>query len=79
MFDTTNVGIMYLGTTDGAGVPTVEAFDYTPHVDEQAKPVDTSQYVSRSELDEIIRQLKEEISNGIHGSVQAATTAIPTD
>jgi hypothetical protein len=61
MFDTTHVGIMYIGTTDGAGVPTVEAFDYSPHIDDQAKPIDMSQYVSRSELDEVVRKLREEI------------------
>jgi len=78
MFDTTHVGIMYIGTTDGAGVPTVETFDYSPHVDEPAQPAfDSSQYVSRTELEDIVRQLREEISNGIHGPIQAAT--IPTD
>lgn len=78
MFDTTHVGIMYIGTTDGAGVPTVEAFDYFPHVDKPAQPaLDSSQYVSRTELENIVKQLREEISNGIHGPIQPATT--PTD
>jgi hypothetical protein len=78
MFDTTHVGIMYIGTTDGAGVPTVETFDYSPHVDEPVQPAfDSSQYVSRTELEDIVKRLREEISNGIHGSIQPAAT--PTD
>ena len=76
MFDTTHVGIMYIGTTDGAGVPTVEAFDYNPHVDEPVQSTfDSSQYVSRTELEDIVKRLREEINNGIHGSVQPATTS----
>ena len=72
LFDTTQVGVMYIGTTDGAGVPTIEAFDYTPHI-EEAKEIDASQYVSRSEFDDVVSQLKEAI-NGIHGQAQAAAT-----
>lgn len=72
LFDTTQVGIMYIGTTDGAGMPTIETFDYSPHVEEQTSPaIDTSQYVSRSEFDDVVKQLKEAI-NGIHGQSQAA-------
>lgn len=80
MFDTTRVGIMYIGTTDGAGMPTIEAFDYSPHVDEQDTPaIDPSQYVSRTEFDDVVRQIKEAI-NGIHGQAQAMQPAtVPTN
>ena len=65
--------VFYIVSTDGAGVPSVETFDFSPHV--QPEPAVGGQYVQRSEFDEVIGQLKEAI-NGIHGSVQTdATTA----
>lgn len=79
MFDTTNIGIMYIGRTDSAGTPSIEAFDFVPHVEKPEAPaIDPTQYVSRTEFQGIadqVQQLKEAI-NGIHGQSQA--TAVPT-
>lgn len=74
IFDT-NGKVFYIVTTDGAGVPSLETFDFSPHV---AAPTEVGdQYVPRSEFNTVIAQLKEAI-DGIHGPVQAAATADAT-
>jgi len=67
-----NGKVFYIVTTDGAGMPTVESFDFFPHVNQPTEV--GNQYVSRSEFDNVIAQLKEAIDE-IHGPVQADTTA----
>lgn len=69
-------GVFYIVSTDGAGVPSVEAFDYTPHVQETVQ-IDGAQFVSRQEFDEFTAKVNAAIgaiNNGIHGPVQASTT-----
>jgi hypothetical protein len=70
-------GIFYIVTADGAGSKTIEAFDYTPHVEPQPQqPAEL--YVTRSEYTDLLarfQQLQEEVTNGVHGSVQAESTA----
>jgi hypothetical protein len=70
-------GIFYIVTADGAGSKTIEAFDYTPHVEPQPQqPAEL--YVTRSEYTDLLarfQQLQEEVTNGVHGSVQAESPA----
>ena len=70
-------GVFYIVTADGAGSKTIEAFDFTPHVEPQPQqPAEL--YVTRSEYTDLLarfQQLKEEVTNGIHGPVQSDRTA----
>ena len=70
-------GIFYIVTADGAGSKTIEAFDYPPHVEPQPQqPAEL--YVTRSEYTDLLarfQQLQEEVTNGVHGSVQTESTA----
>jgi len=63
--------MFYIVSTDGTGMKTVEAFDFTPHV-EQHVQVDDSQFVSRKEFDELSARVSVILGalNGIHGPVQ---------
>jgi hypothetical protein len=63
----------YIVSTDGTGMKTVEAFDYTPHV-EQPIRIDGAQFVSRQEYDQFVAKVSaalEVINNGIHGTVRS--------
>lgn len=63
-------GVFYIVSTDGAGVPSLETFDYSPHVD-KAPPAPTSQAVSREEFEALVAKVNDmEAHNGIHGPVQ---------
>lgn len=76
LFDN-NGKTFYIVSTDGAGTKTVEAFDYTPHI-ESTDHLSGTDYVSRSEfqnLTDLVNKLYGDI-HGIHGSVQAAATAV---
>lgn len=68
----------YIVSTDGTGTKTVETFDFTPHVEQ---PVAPSEYVSRSEFQEMADKVEQlmGVLNGIHEPVQtaAATTGQP--
>lgn len=72
LFDT-NGKVFYIVTTDGAGMPTVEEFDFSPHV-ESTPVVERPEYVGRKEFDDLVAKV-EALGNGIHGSVQPAATA----
>ncbi len=74
LFDSAG-GLFYIVTADGAGSKTIEAFDYSPHVEPPAPTAVAA--VSRDEFDQLCKQvtsLKEEY-DGILGSIQAAGTA----
>lgn len=64
----------YVVSTDGTGAKTVEAFDFTPHVDEPVT-IDGAQFVSRHEFDEFAAKVNAvlEASNGLHATVPAVT------
>lgn len=69
----------YIVSTDGAGAKTVEAFDFTPHVDEHPLEIDGARFVSREEFDDFAAKVNAVIgaqSNGVHEPIPAA--AIPT-
>lgn len=73
LFDS-NGKVFYVVSTDGAGMPSLETFDFSPHV--QAQPVMTNgDYVSRSEFQTLADKVNQLIggTNGIDGPVQAAT------
>lgn len=72
-------GVFYIVSTDGTGSKSLEAFDFSPHVEQQPQ-VDNSQFVSRSEFDELsmrVNVILGALNNGIHGPVQA--TGTPTN
>lgn len=72
----------YIVSTDGTGMKTVEAFDFSPHAEEQPIQIDGAQFVSRQEYDSFVAKVSAalEAINGIHEPVQpAGTTAGPAD
>lgn len=74
LFDT-NGKVFYIVTTDGTGTKQIEAFDFSPHVDE-APSTPPFQGVSREEFDTLVARVDKimEAQNGIHGQVQPAAT-----
>lgn len=73
LFDSAG-GLFYIVTADGAGSKTIEAFDYSPHVEAPAPTAVAA--VGRDEFDQLCKQvtsLKEEY-DGILGSIQTANT-----
>lgn len=72
LFDN-NGKTFYIKTTDGAGVGTVEAFDYVEHVDMQPVPV---AYVSREEFDTLASKV-DALVEGKHVEVPATVPADP--
>ena len=71
--------VFYIVTTDGTGMKTVEAFDFSPHVDEQPVTVNGAEFVSRREFDEFAAKVNAVIgaSDGVYGPVQAAAKPSP--
>lgn len=64
----------YVVSTDGTGMKTVEAFDFSPHVDDKPIVVDGAEFVSRREFDEFAAKVNAVIGAGnVHGPVQADT------
>lgn len=74
LFDN-NGRVFYIVSTDGTGMKTVEAFDYTPHVEQQPVQIDGAQFVSRQEYDQFVAKVSAALGalNGVHGSVQGST------
>lgn len=70
----------YIVSTDGTGMKTVEAFDFSPHVDERPVTVDGAQFVSRQEFDEFAAKVNAVIgaTSGVHGPVPSGAAADPT-
>lgn len=67
-------GVFYVVTTDGAGVPSVDTIDYSPHVEQQPVQIDGAQFVSRKEFDDFTAKVNAALGaiNGVHGPVQTA-------
>lgn len=76
LFDN-NGQTFYIVSTDGTGMKTVEAFDFSPHVDEQPIKIDGAQFVSRTEYDQFVAKVNAalEVINGVHAAVPATGTA----
>ena len=76
LFDN-NGKIFYIVSTDGTGMKTVEAFDFSPHKDEQPIKIDGAQFVSRQEYDSFVAKVSAalEAINGVHGPVSAGSAA----
>lgn len=75
LFDN-NGQVFYIVSTDGTGMKTVEAFDFTPHKEQQPIQIDGAQFVSRQEYDEFVAKVSaalEVINNGISRPVQPTT------
>jgi len=76
LFDN-NGQTFYIVSTDGTGMKTVEAFDFTPHKDEQPVQIDGAQFVSRQEFESFTAKVNAALGalNGVHEPVSAASTA----
>lgn len=70
----------YIVSTDGTGMKTVEAFDFSPHKDERPIQIDGAQFVSRQEYDSFVAKVSAalEAIDGIHGPVSAAASTSGT-
>ena len=70
LFDN-NGQTFYVVSTDGTGMKTVEAFDFSPHVEQQPVNIDGAQFVSRKEYDEFVAKVSAALGalNGLHGTV----------
>lgn len=72
----------YVVSTDGAGTKTLEVFDYSLHVDTPEPQIDTTNFVSRDELNGLADKVKHiehllEAINGTNGTTQTTqSTAI---
>lgn len=73
-------GVFYVVTTDGAGVPSVDIIDYSPHVEQQPVQIDGEQFVSKQEYDQFVAKVSAalEAINGVHESISTAGTASAT-
>lgn len=69
-------GVFYVVTTDGAGVPSVDIIDYSPHVEQQPIQIDGAEFVSRTEYDKFVAKVSAalEAINGVHAAVPATGT-----
>ena len=67
-------GVFYVVTTDGAGVPSVDVIDYSPHVEQQPVKIDGAEFVSRTEYDKFVAKVSAalEAINGVHAAVSSA-------
>lgn len=66
-------GVFYIVSTDGTGSKSIEAFDFTKHVDAPVR-VDDTEFVSRREFEEFVSRINATLGayNGLGGPVQAA-------
>ena len=64
LFDSNN-DIMYVKSTDGAGFPSIRTFSFT-ETKEEAKQVETTDYISRQEFEDF----KKELMNNGKQSIQ---------
>lgn len=64
-------GTFYVVSTDGTGTKTVEAYDFSPHVDEPPVRIDGANFVSREEYDQFVAKVSAalEAINGLGGTV----------
>lgn len=75
-----NGKVFYVVSTDGAGVPSIETFDFSPHVEEAPVTIDGAQFVSRVEFDEFTKKVNAALGaiNGLHAAVPATVPAAGT-
>ena len=75
LFDN-NGQTFYIVSTDGTGMKTVEAFDFSPHKDESVR-IDGAQFVSRREYDDFVAKVSAalEAINGVHAAVPTAVAS----
>lgn len=73
LFDN-NGTMFYIVSTDGTGMKTVEAFDFTPHVEKPVQ-IDGAQFVSKQEYDQFVAKVSAalEAINGVHAAVPTTT------
>ena len=64
--------VMYVKTTDGAGFPTIRAFEFKP-IEDPASATGSDQYVTRAEFDQTMAVIKEAISGAQQPVQQPAT------
>jgi hypothetical protein len=78
LFDN-NGQVFYIVSTDGTGMKTVEAFDFSPHIEQPQQSVNAADFVSRAEFEGFVNRINGLLgdNNGIHGSIQ--TTAEASD
>lgn len=76
LFDN-NGKVFYIVSTDGTGMKTVEAFDFSPHKDEQPIQIDGAQFVSRQEFESFTAKVNAALGalNGVHEPVPTAVPA----
>ena len=69
----------YIVSTDGTGMKTVEAFDFSPHEEERPVRIDGAQFVSKQEYDQFVAKVSAalEAINGIHAAVPTAAGGQP--
>ena len=74
-------GKFYVVSTDGAGVPSLETFDFSLHKEEESVRIDGAQFVSRQEYDQFVAKVGAalEALNGVHATVSTATGTIVPD
>ncbi len=65
LLDSENEGIFYIKLSDNVGMCSLRSFRYTEITNEQTKPqsVDLSAYVTKAELENAVKELKEIIQN----------------
>ena len=71
-------GTFYIVSTDGTGTKSIEAFDFTPHVEEPPVTVDDAHFVNRDEFDQFVAKVNAAlgvINNDLYGPVQAEPAA----
>ena len=82
LFDN-NGKTFYIVSTDGTGMKTVEAYDFTPHVEQQPVQIDGAEFVSRKEFDEFTAKVNAAIgainAQPVHEPVPAAQHHEPAD
>lgn len=74
-------GTFYVVSTDGTGTKSVEAFDFSPHVDQQPVQIDGANFVSRQEYDQFVAKVSAALgalSNVTYGPVQTQPRAAGT-
>ena len=73
----------YIVSTDGTGMKTVEAFDFTQHVDQKPVKIDGAEFVSRQEYDSFVAKVSAALEaindKPVHEPVPAAQQHEPAD
>ena len=80
LFDV-NGKVFYVVTADAAGSKTLEAFDFSPHVEENPVSIDGAKFVSKEEYDQFVAKVNAalEALNGVHAAVPTAAARYTAD